>query len=224
MFAVTPRTGENEQQRRQDDRLTQIGRALRELGIGWIAAYSPQAKGRIERSFGTDQDRLVKHLRLAKIRDLATANEYLEKEYWPEWNERFAQPLSSVTDLHRSLSKEINLAASLSHVEQRVIGNDYTISFAGRRYQIARAVVQGGMKRRSVRVELRLDGTLQARYEGRYLEIYECGERPVAPPAAPARAGHKNHNAGGKSRWMQGFFDRPGSPLWQAVQQSNATG
>ena len=180
MFAVTPRAGENEQQRRQDDRLTQIGRALRELGIGWIAAYSPQAKGRIERSFGTDQDRLVKHLRLAKIRDLATANEYLEKEYWTEWNEHFAKPLSSVTDLHRSLSKEINLAASLSHVEQRVIGNDYTFSFAGRRYQIARAVVQAGMKRRSVRVELRLDGTLQARYKGRYLDICECGERPAA--------------------------------------------
>src|SRR6202163_4892030 len=168
MFAVAPRPKESEPERIQADRLTQLGRALRELGIGWIAAYSPQAKGRIERSFETDQDRLVKYLRLAKIKDVAAANEYLEKEYWPEWNERFAQPLSSVTDLHRSLSKAINLAASLSHVEQRVIGNDYTFSFAGRRYQIARAVVQAGMKRRSVRVELRLDGTLQARYEGRY--------------------------------------------------------
>jgi hypothetical protein len=224
MFAVSQRAGESEQQRRQDDRLTQIGRALRELGIGWIAAYSPQAKGRIERSFGTDQDRLVKYLRLAKIQDLAAANEYLEKEYWPEWNEHFAKPLSSVTDLHRSMSKEINLAASLSHVEQRVIGNDYTFSFAGRRYQIARAVVQAGMKGRSVRVELRLDGTLQARYEGRYLDIFECGEKPAAVPVAPARARRKDHNAGGKSGWMQGFFDRPGAPLWQAVQQSNARG
>ena len=166
----------------------------------------------------------MKHLRLAKIKDVVAANEYLEKEYWPEWNEHFAKPLSSVTDLHRSLSKEINLAASLSHVEQRVIGNDYTFSFAGRRYQIARAIVQAGMKRRSVRVELRLDGTLQARYEGRYLDIFECGEKPAAAPAAPARAGRKDHNAGGKSRWMEGFFDRPGSPLWQAVQQSNARG
>ena len=221
MFAVSQRAGESEQQRRQDDRLTQIGRALRELGIGWIAAYSPQAKGRIERSFGTDQDRLVKYLRLAKIQDLAAANEYLEKEYWPEWNEHFAKPLSSVTDLHRSMSKEINLAASLSHVEQRVIGNDYTVSFAGRRYQIAREAVQVGMKRRSVRLELRLDGTLQARYEGRYVDIFECGEKPAAAPVAPSRAQRKDHNAGGKSRWMQGYFDRPGPPLWQAVQMSH---
>jgi len=224
MFAVPVRTGESEQQRREADRLTQLGRALRELGIGWIAAYSPQAKGRIERSFETDQDRLVKYLRLAKINNLAAANEYLEKEYWPEWNERFATPLSSVTDLHRSLSKEINLAASLSHVEQRVIGNDYTFSFAGRRYQIARAAVQAGMKRRSVRLELRLDGTLQARYEGRYLDIFECGEKPPAAPAPPSRAVRKDHNAGGKSRWMRGFFDQPGPPLWQAVRESHGRG
>ena len=138
MFAVLRRVGESEEQRREADRLTQMGRALRELGMGWIAAHSPQAKGRVERSFGTDQDRLVKLLRLAKIKDMAGANEFLEKDYWPEWNEKFAQPLSSVTDRQRPLTKEIKLGASLSHVEQRVIGNDYTFSFTGRRYQIDR--------------------------------------------------------------------------------------
>lgn len=61
---------------------------MRELGIGSILAYSPQAKGRIERSFRTAQDRLVKHLRLAKISTMEAANEFLEKEYWPDWNER----------------------------------------------------------------------------------------------------------------------------------------
>jgi transposase len=63
IFTVAPRAKESAQQRQEADRLTQFGRGLRELGIGWIAAYSPQAKGRVERSFGTDQDRLVKHLR-----------------------------------------------------------------------------------------------------------------------------------------------------------------
>ena len=63
--------------RRIADRLTQIGRALRELGIGWIAAYSPQAKGRVERSFLTDQDRLIKELRLAKVKTMQAANEFL---------------------------------------------------------------------------------------------------------------------------------------------------
>jgi hypothetical protein len=165
---------------------------------------------------------LVKLLRLAKIKDVAGANAFLEKEYWPEWNERFAQPLSSVTDLHRPLSAEIELATALSHVEQRVIGNDYTFSFAGRRYQIARETVQAGMKRRSLRVELRLDESLKARYEGRYVDVSECGEKSPARPAAPSPAVSKDHNAGGKSRWMQGFFDRPGPSLWQALRESNA--
>jgi hypothetical protein len=222
MFAAPPRAGESERQRREDDRLTQIGRALREIGIGWIAAYSPQAKGRVERSFGTDQDRLVKLLRLAQIKDLPGANEFLEKEYWPEWNERFAKPLSAVSDLHRPLTKETDLAASLSHVEERVIGNDHTFSFAGRRYQIASAAVQSGMKRRRLRVELRLDGVLKARYEGRYVDVCECGPK-VAAPAAASKLVRKDHNAGGKSRWMQGFFDRPGPPLWQAIGDCDAT-
>ena len=221
MFAITERAEENKQ-RGHADRVTQIGRALRELGIGWIAAYSPQAKGRVERSFETDQDRLVKLMRLAKIADLKGANDFLEKEYWPEWNERFAKPLSAVTDLHRPVSKEIDLAASLSHVEQRVIANDYTFSFAGQRYRIARAAVQAGMKQRSLRVELRLDGTLKARYEGVYVEIQACIERPEATPTPIAKPVRKDHNAGGKSAWMQGFFNRPGPPLWQAIGEANA--
>src|SRR5947208_17049292 len=67
MFTVPPRPGESEEEQRQADRLTQLGRALRELGIGSILAYSPQAKGRIERTFRTAQHRLVKHLRPAKV-------------------------------------------------------------------------------------------------------------------------------------------------------------
>lgn len=221
MFAVAPRPGETESQRQQADRLTQIGRALRELGIGWIAAYSPQAKGRVERSFGTDQDRLVKQLRLAKVKTMQAANQYLEKEYWPEWNERFARPPAEATDLHRPLTPQIDLASALSHVESRVIQNDYTISFLGHRYQIARADIQAGMKRQSLRVELRLDGSLKARCQGRYVEMVECGEKaPVqTPPRKPPR---KDHNAGGKSRWMESFFERPGPPLWRAISDANA--
>src|SRR5256885_4855110 len=67
MFTVPPREGESQDKQREADRVTQLGRALRELGIGSILAYSPQAKGRIERSFLTAQDRLVKQLRLAKV-------------------------------------------------------------------------------------------------------------------------------------------------------------
>src|SRR5215210_6062559 len=77
MFAVPRRAGESEGQRIEADRLTQIGRGLRELGIGWIGANSPQAKGRVERSHSTAQDRLVKQMRLARISTLQEANAFL---------------------------------------------------------------------------------------------------------------------------------------------------
>jgi hypothetical protein len=221
MFMVTPRAKESTQQRQESDRLTQIGRGLRELGIGWIPAYSPQAKGRVERSFGTDQDRLVKHLRLAKVRTMQDANKFLEEDYWPEWNERFACPLKGVTDMHRALTPHIDLASALSHVEQRGISNDYTFSFAGRRYQIARQQVKAGMRGKSLRIELHLSGALRARFEGQYVEVSECGAKaPVA--AKPAgKAVRKDHNRGGKSDWMDGFFECPGPELWQAVRMAN---
>ncbi len=217
MFTVASRAGESEQERIAADRLTQIGRGLRELGIGWIAAYSPQAKGRIERSFLTAQDRLVKDLRLAKVSTMQAANTFLETEYWPEWNERFARPIADFPNQHRALTPALELAAILCHVEPRVIGNDYTFSFAGRRYQIARDHVQAGMRHQPLRVELRLNGELRARYQGRYLPIAECGAQVVAAEPAARKPARKDHNAGGKSSWMQGFFDRPSPPLWKAI-------
>jgi hypothetical protein len=217
MFAVPPRAGESKEQQRQADRLTQLGRALRELGIGSILAYSPQAKGRIERSFLTAQDRLVKHLRLAKVSTLPAANAFLEKEYWPEWNAQFARPVKDFPNQHRALTPELHLAAILSHVEERVIANDYTFSFAGYHYQIARGDAQAGMRRQRLRVELRLDGELHARYEGRYLRIGRCDARLPEPEPAVRKPPRKDHNAGGQSAWMQGFFDRPAPPLWRSL-------
>jgi transposase len=222
MFMVSLRPGESEEARREADRLTQIGRALREMGIGWIPAYSPQAKGRVERSFGTDQDRLVKELRLAKVTTMQAANRFLEKEYWPHWNERFARSLEGVVNLHRPLTPQLDIASALSHVEQRVIRNDYTFSFAGRNYQIARKDVKAGMKGKRLRIELHLDGELRARYEGQYVELGECGVKTMDKPAPPRKPVRKDHNAGGKSGWMEGFFDRPGPALWQAVRAADS--
>jgi transposase len=217
MFTVPIRASESTDQRANADRLTQLGRALRQLGIGSILALSPQAKGRVERSFLTAQDRLVKQLRLAKITTLASANAFLEKEYWPEWNENFARPVADFPNQHRALTPQLDLAAILSHVEPRVIANDYTFSFAGRRFQIAREEVQAGMRRQPLQVEVRLDGELYARYQGRYLSISRCGpSEPVQPPALRKPPRH-DHNAGGKSSWMDGFFDRPAPPLWRSL-------
>jgi hypothetical protein len=114
------------------------------------------------------------------------------------------------------LTPQLELAGILCHVEERVIGNDYTFSFAGRRYQIARAEAQAGMRRQRLRVELRLDGELKVRYQGRYLQIGEC-RGAVAPEPIVRKPVRKDHNAGGRSSWMQGFFDRPSPPLWTAI-------
>ena len=88
---------------------TQIGRALRELGIGGSAAHSPQAKGRIERFFGTAQDRLVKGLRKVGARTLEQANGYLADNYLPLWERRFSQPPRQAGDAHRPLEAALDL-------------------------------------------------------------------------------------------------------------------
>jgi biotin operon repressor len=203
--------------------LTQITRALVELGIGRSSAHSPQAKGRVERCFATAQDRLVKGLRLRHANTLEHANEYLEKEFLPQWNERFAVTPSRGVDAHRPLRQEHDLAAILSHVEQRTISNDYTIQFRGQRYQIARSSVRVGMRGEQVRVEARLDGSIALRFQGQYLSVELCGrdavDRPEKPPSNPVR---KDHNRGGRSNWMRNFQVAAAPAIWQTLRQSNS--
>src|SRR3972149_611401 len=92
---------------------TQFGRALHELGIEWIAAHSPQAKGRIERLFGTLQDRLWKEMRLAGVNTIEQANRYLEEVFLPAWEQRFTVAPRQSQDAHRPLGREPPLAQIL---------------------------------------------------------------------------------------------------------------
>jgi len=205
--------------------LTQIGRALKELGVGWIAAHSPQAKGRIERSFGTAQDRLVKGLRKAGASTLQAANDYLERVYLPMWNERFAVKPANGSDAHRALLKQHELATILSHVEDRVITNNYTFQFGPERYQIQKSSIVPRMRGTQLRIEVRLDGKLAARWNGKCVEIAHCPERPRAKkeragrPKRAARSGERKVNRA----WMEGFWEQPSPPTWQAIKQSNRT-
>ena len=180
---------------------TQMGRAFRELGIEWIAAHSPQAKGRIERCFGTLQDRLVKGLRKTQ----EDANQYLGREFLKEWNERFTVQAASETDAHRPLGKALSLESTLSHMEQRQVMNDYTVAWEGRRWQIPKAAVQPGLRRSSIRIESRLDGTLQARIGPQFVELTEC-EGVVKTPAMESMRPVRRHvPAPGQSQWMNNF-------------------
>jgi transposase len=172
---------------------TQIGRALRELGISWIAAHSPQAKGRVERSFRTAQDRLVKGMRVAGVRTLEQANEYLQVEFLPWWNQHLKVVPGNGVDAHRPVGPQHDLAAILSVVETRMVANDYTIQFQGKHYQIAREDVRTGLRSGTVHIETRLNGSMAVRFGRQYLTVRECqrAEKVVAPKPAtePRRTG-----------------------------------
>lgn len=202
---------------------TQIGRALQELGIGWIAAHSPQAKGRVERSFQTAQDRLVKLMRAAGVETLEHANGFLDAEYLPECEQMFSVTPASADDAHRPLSKHHDLAAILCQVEQRIVTNDYTFRFGGRMYQIARKDIRTGLRGSRIRVELRSNAEVAARFNDKYLTITVC--EPTAAPMAVVKVSvpQRGPNAGGKSKWMNGFWDKPAQPIWSALKKSNAS-
>ncbi len=197
---------------------TQIGRALRELGIGRIGALSPEAKGRIERFFQTAQDRLVKGMRKPKGRTLEGANGYLEQEYLPLWNERFTVRPASEVDAHRALGRQHDLASILSHVEQRVIGADYTIRYGAKLYQVTREQIQPRLRGQAVRVEQHLDGQLVVRTAERELTVKQCetAERIEAPAQRKART-TPAPATGGHQRWMYGFRLEGGPSLEQVV-------
>ena len=222
----------NRPEREADDEawpeaLTQIGRALKELGTGWIAAHSPQAKGRIERFFGTAQDRLVKGLRKAGAHTLAEVKAYLEQEFLPLWNRRFTVQADNATDAHRPLRVEDNLAAILSHVEERVVANDYTIRYNAKIYRISRAEIRPGLRGATVRVEERRDQTMWARFRDRYLALRRCEPvpQPVKPvPFAQVRAISTPRRGTSGTPWMKGFDLRQGPPVWKIMKREQEAG
>lgn len=202
---------------------TQMGRALRELGIEWIAAYSPQAKGRVERCFGTLQDRLVKGLRLAGVRTLEAANGYLEREFLPDWNQRFTRAPANDTDVHRPLAAELELAGCLAHVEYRQVANDYTVAWRGRKWRIPRHAIVAGLRGASIRVEQRLDGTLMAQVNGVAVELEHCDQSQVPEWRQPA-VQNRYIPPPGQSRWMDRFKLKGTPTKWEAPRpQQTAT-
>jgi hypothetical protein len=199
---------------------TQIGRALRELGITWIPAHSPQAKGRVERSFGTAQDRLVKGLRAARVTTLEQANQYLTNDYLAWWERELTVEPACADNAHRPLEKSHDLAASLSHVETRQVRSDYTFRWEGKLYQIERAAITTGLRGADVRVERRLDGTLAVRFGERYVPVKECPIAEKAKPAAPVTTVKRRRTPRRGSDWKKNFDLKKGPKLWQAAKAS----
>jgi hypothetical protein len=231
LFQTAPKVHRDQRELPREERAplppTQIGRALRELNIVWIAAHSPQAKGRIERSFDTAQDRLVKEMRVAGVKTLEQANRYLREEFLPWWNQTLTVKAASADDAHRKLEKEHDLTAILSQVEDRRVKGNYTVAFDGRHYGIKKASICTGLRGGTVQVERRLDGTLAIRFRDRYLGFELCTEPVKTTPAARSKPGQDTPAKGAptrrKSTWMKGFLDKPSPSLREAIRIANAT-
>ena len=147
---------------------TQFSRALKELDVQLILANSPQAKGRVERLFGTLQDRWVKELRLAKVKTIDKANDLVDGKLLAAFNRRFTVKPRSGNDAHRPLGRDFDLAAILSIQEKRRVANDYTIRLDNSVYQLLPPVWPGQRGGRVI-VEKRLDGSMKVRFKKRYL-------------------------------------------------------
>jgi len=164
--------------KRQPDTLgqTQFGRALEELAMERITAYSPQAKGRIERFFGTAQDRFVKEMRLAGVTTMAQANAWLRKKLLPAFNRRFTVAAARRRNAHRDLAPEHCLSRILCVQHVRTVDNDYTVRFYNRCFQLE-PPAWPGLRRGKVVLELRADGKLLIRFGDRYLGYHEIPSR-----------------------------------------------
>jgi len=172
------------EQLRGEKARSQFGRALRELGIEWIAAHSPQAKGRIERRFETLQDRLVKEMRLTGIDRIEAANHFLQMRFLPEWEQRFSVAPRNPRNAHRRLYREQHLEEILSVRVVRKVADDHTVSWDGNRWGVPREEVCAGLRGAPVEMERRLDGSHWLRFRGRYLRLRHCPEpasRAVSP-------------------------------------------
>lgn len=164
---------------------TQVGRALQELGIRWILAGSPQAKGRIENRFGTFQDRLVTELRLAGIADQDGANAFLPN-FLARYNARFAQPAAQPESAYRPWPARLDPDTIWCFKYQRRVGNDNTVTVGAQRLQILPGPRGRSYAQLSVEVHERLDGTLAVWYQSRRLAA-----TPLTPrQQGPIRAHH----------------------------------
>jgi transposase len=205
IFEVSPKVEASiEEQLEGKERITQFGRLMGELGITSISALSPEAKGRIERLWGTFQDRLVSELRLAGVSTLEEANRFLVA-FLCRHNARFAVPPEQLGSAYRSPEgRDLETVFCFKH--ERVAGADNVVRFNGRRLQILPSLDRLSYARCSVQVHEHLDNTVRIYYQGQYLEtcpapaeaprmrqLVGAGVNPRSVPSRPPAAPAHNH-------------------------------
>jgi transposase len=184
-FFYTPKAGEAVDK----NRLTQFGRALKELGIQMIAAYSPQARGRMERSYGTWQGRLPQELRLAGLTNLEEANRFLREHYIGEFNAKFTTPAAEKGSAFRKCGRR-DLDWVFSIQTERVVSKDNTVAIGDRWWQIEKCRWRHSLAGQTVTIHQHLNGTVSIRFGphtvGRYTQdggTDGAGENPQ--PVSP---------------------------------------
>ena len=182
------RAATSQERLRGEEPITQFGRMCAKLGIEVIAASSPQAKGRVERIHGTHQDRLVKKLRRKEIATHAQANAYLEAEYLPEHNRRFARTAARREDYHRRAPRATELDRIFRLKSERTISDDWVVRYDNRFFQLQPQSRHYAPAKGQVVVWEGRDGSLAIEYRGYALRWQEipAPARPRVWEAAPA--------------------------------------
>jgi hypothetical protein len=175
-------------------KLTQVGRALAQLGIEHILSFSPQARGRSERGNRTLQDRLVNELRVAGITTLAAANQYIRERFIPAWDAAFARPPADPTSAFVPLHG-VDLAHILCHDEERVVGRDNTVRFGALVLQITKQQGRRSCAELRVHVRRHLDGRHSIWCGPRCFGLYDAHGQPL-----PLRAAAANLGVGGNTQ------------------------
>ena len=216
-FFVTPKAGEKVDKHR----LTQVGRAMKELGVQMIPAYSPQARGRSERSFGTWQGRLPQELRLAGINRLEQANAFLREQYVAAFNEKFAVEAAEKGSAFRRTARP-DLSWIFTVQTERVVANDNTVTIGDRSWQLEKSRFRSSLAGCTVTIHEHLDGTVSVRYGphvvGRYTTTGELRQ-------AGANQSPESRGKGGTVETMENHkpvSHRPHRPLEIPQQQRDS--
>lgn len=197
-----------DEQLRDKQPLTQYERAMKELEVEVIHAYSPQAKGRVERVFETLQDRLIKEMRLAGIATIPDANKFL-KTYLPKHNKKFAIPPKNNQSLFRPLPKHIDLKWLLAIKDERVVGNDYTIRWCNRVFLISNPTQT--LRKKKIIIRQALNGNLQFSTKNKILSVKEITEQALINARSAQKEmikilQQKSFHPKAKKSWMDGFY------------------
>lgn len=202
---------------------TQFGRLLAELGVQSIASHSPQSKGRIERLFGTFQDRLVNELRLMGIHNMDEANAKL-MEFLPRYNRRFAVRPHHAATVYRKLPATLDRNTIFCFKYRRTVGMDNTVRFYSHRIQIRSDSYRSSYARTRIEVHERMDGSLAVFYRDRclattdapaeapLLRVRQNNPTPSSDPKHPAKKVSSRPKRSGRRKptqdhpWRQQFF------------------